>query len=209
MLDSVSLAGSRLKPNEDASGATALRAWVIDGATGLGDPIIPGTSDAAWIARRASYLFYRFAHISDTTEMLTQVAAELEKAFVRERGRAPQERWEIPCAAFMMLTLRRDNGVEVSHLGDCRLLLRTHDGIAHAIGATAESERQERSLPRSFRPPARRRATARHRRWRRCAPAVPAPTLAPNLAACSRQTRLSCRWSRSRDSRLRARRTRC
>ncbi|MGL4495473.1 MAG: protein phosphatase 2C domain-containing protein [Beijerinckiaceae bacterium] len=150
LLDSVSLAGSRLKPNEDAFGAISTRAWVIDGATGLGDPIIPGSSDAAWIARRASYLFYRFAHIGDTVEMLMQVAAELEKAFLRERGRAPQERWEIPCAAFMMLTARVGGQVEVAHLGDCRLLLRSHDGISHAIGATAESEKQEARFAAQF-----------------------------------------------------------
>ena len=150
MIDAVSLAGSRLKPNEDAFGATAFRAWVIDGATGLGDPIIPGNSDAAWIARRASYLFYRFAHVADTADMLSNVAAELEKAFVRDRGRAPEARWEIPCASFLMLTARAGGSVEIAHLADCRALLRSHDGLTHAIGATAESEKSEAQFAAKF-----------------------------------------------------------
>lgn len=146
----MTLAGARHKPNEDALGSTSYRAWVIDGATGLGDTLMPGNSDAAWIARRANYLFHRFAHETDTRDMLAHVAAELEKAFERERGRAPMARWEIPCAAFMMMTVRGADQVEVAHLGDCRAILRSKDNLTHVIGATPESEKVEAQFAAKF-----------------------------------------------------------
>ena len=36
--------------NEDRAGATARAAWVIDGATGLGESLLPHASDAGWFA---------------------------------------------------------------------------------------------------------------------------------------------------------------
>lgn len=126
------------------------RAWVIDGATGLGDTLMPGNSDAAWIARRASALFHRFADVSDTQAMLAEVAAALEQDFLRERGRAPLDRWEIPCAAFMMITSRPGGAIEVAHLGDCRAILRGKDNLTHVIGATPESEKREAQFAAKF-----------------------------------------------------------
>ncbi len=50
LLDSISVAGNPAKANEDAFGADARAAVVMDGATGLGDNLMPGPSDAAWLA---------------------------------------------------------------------------------------------------------------------------------------------------------------
>ena len=51
LLDSLSLPGDMDKPNEDAFAQNGGAAVVLDGATPLGDPLMPGPSDAAWIAR--------------------------------------------------------------------------------------------------------------------------------------------------------------
>ena len=51
LLDLLSLPGDPAKPNEDAFGHDAVAAVVIDGATPLGDGLMPGPSDAAWIAQ--------------------------------------------------------------------------------------------------------------------------------------------------------------
>ena len=50
LLESLALPGDAAKPNEDAFGQDELAAVVIDGATPLGDGLMPGPSDAAWIA---------------------------------------------------------------------------------------------------------------------------------------------------------------
>ena len=50
ILDTISLPGDPLKPNDDAFGHAENAAVVIDGATSLGDPLMPGDSDAAWLA---------------------------------------------------------------------------------------------------------------------------------------------------------------
>ncbi|WP_342362892.1 protein phosphatase 2C domain-containing protein [Terrarubrum flagellatum] len=143
IIDAVSLAGSRLKPNEDAYGLARNRAWVIDGATGLGDPIVSTTSDAAWVAHRANELFARHAAIADTAVMMESVAADLEYAFLRERRREPEARWEIPCASFMMLSAIDGRTCELAWLGDCRVILVGANGELQAFGATPASEAKE------------------------------------------------------------------
>lgn len=143
LIDAVSLAGSRTRPNEDFLGRAADRVWVIDGATGLGDPIVSAASDAAWLAALASECFSRHARLADTRAMMAAVAANLDAAFRSERSRPPQERWEIPCASFLMLTDRGAAGCEIAWLGDCRVILRSEDSALMAFGATAESEARE------------------------------------------------------------------
>ena len=51
LIDSLSLPGNPEKPNDDAFGFGDQAALVLDGATGLGEPLMPGKSDAAWLAR--------------------------------------------------------------------------------------------------------------------------------------------------------------
>ncbi len=143
LIDAVTLAGSRRRPNEDAFGRAGNRAWVIDGATGLGDPIVSSTSDAAWLATRASHFFAARAHVEDTRAMMAMVADDLQQAFLRERRREPRERWEIPCGAFMMLTMGEGEACELAWLGDCRAILEGADGRLQAFGATPASEARE------------------------------------------------------------------
>src|SRR5689334_24859231 len=63
LLDSLSLPGDAAKPNEDAFGHDAVAAVVLDGATPLGDPLMPGPSDAAWIAQFGARRL--LAHLKD------------------------------------------------------------------------------------------------------------------------------------------------
>ena len=63
ILDTFSLPGDPFKPNDDAFAHTHNAAVVLDGATGLGDPLMPGASDAAWIAHFGARRL--MAHIGD------------------------------------------------------------------------------------------------------------------------------------------------
>lgn len=143
IIDTLSLAGSRSKPNDDMFGLAGNRVWVIDGATSLGDPIVSATSDAAWLAHRASQFFAKYAGVVDTRAMMDAVAADLDDAFNRERERPPVDRWEIPIGAFMMLTVLSEEACEIAWMSDCRAILQDADGVIHSFGATPESEARE------------------------------------------------------------------
>ena len=51
LLESLSLPGDPAKPNEDAFAHAPQAALVMDGATPLGEALMPGRSDAAWLAQ--------------------------------------------------------------------------------------------------------------------------------------------------------------
>ena len=63
LVESFSLAGDPAKPNEDAFGGSDQAAVVLDGATMLGDGLMPGPSDAAWIAQFGARRL--IAHLKD------------------------------------------------------------------------------------------------------------------------------------------------
>ena len=58
VLQMISLAGDAASANDDRVGASDAIAWVIDGATDLGEPGLLGTrGGAAWIAMEANAAF--------------------------------------------------------------------------------------------------------------------------------------------------------
>ena len=104
ILDSLSLPGDPAKPNEDAFGHDAAAALVLDGATPLGDPLMPGPSDAAWIAHFGARRL--LAHLKDgdaPREALAQALADTEKSFAALSRHPVQEKWQTPCASMMMV----------------------------------------------------------------------------------------------------------
>jgi hypothetical protein len=143
IIDAISLAGSRAKVNDDTYGSAGHRIWVIDGATGLGDPLLPGQSDAAWVARTANRLLHAHHAIRDSQQLVEAVIAGTVSAFAAERLRAPEARWELPCASLLMLTFEQD-AIEAVWLGDCRGILES-GGVLHTCGETAEGEAHERA----------------------------------------------------------------
>ena len=89
LLDHVSLPGDPAKPNEDSFAMLDHAALVLDGATPLGPSLLPGPSDAAWIAqfgaRRLS------AHLKDgdaPEDALQACAARRGKKLRRTAARA-------------------------------------------------------------------------------------------------------------------------
>lgn len=145
LVDQISMGGFRHKPNEDRAGMAGAHAWVIDGATGLGDPFMPGASDAAWLAQRAGEALARNAALQDHASLLSAVADDLVDAFEAERTRDLQHRWELPCGAFMLATACAD-GIALSWVGDCRAIVAVHEGPMLTFGATPASEADEARL---------------------------------------------------------------
>ncbi len=128
LLDSLSLPGDAAKPNEDAFAHTHSAALVMDGATPLGEKLMPGPSDAAWLAQFGTRRL--MAHLRDGNAPQDALAHALEdarKSFEALRRRPLREKWETPCAS-MMLVAETNSGTEFLWYGDCTALLLKKDG---------------------------------------------------------------------------------
>lgn len=141
VLDTLSIAGSLEKPNEDAFGHGPDCAWVLDGATGLADtPLLPGRSDAAWLAWFASRQIEKkvaerkqAVARRDLKQLTRSVIEDACAEFEILRVRDPVARYELPTAA-MMMARAGEGGLECAFFRDCRLFLLTEDGAFHDVG---------------------------------------------------------------------------
>jgi Protein phosphatase 2C len=144
IIDSISIAGDRAKPNDDACGAAGNRIWVIDGATGLGGSLLTGNSDAAWLASTANRLFHTHHAVRDSDQLVRIVIEGIRAAFDSERIAEPEARWQLPMASFLLLTISAET-VEAVWLADCRTILEI-DGKIVTCGETPDGEAEERKL---------------------------------------------------------------
>lgn len=145
VIDQISLGGFRDRANEDRLGLAGRHAWVIDGATGLGEPFMGAGSDAAWLAQRTHEAFTRLAFTEDPAELMAEAAEDLIAAFETERTREVREPWELPCGAFLLASASAD-GLTLTWAGDCRALVKAEAGPLMAFGATPMSEEAEAGL---------------------------------------------------------------
>ena len=123
--DSLSLPGGR--PNEDALAHSEHAALVMDGATPLGEALMPGASDAAWLAGFGARRL--MAHLKDGDVPMAALAHALgdaEKSFTALRRRPLRETWEMPCAS-MILAVEDGADIEFLWFGDCTALLLKND----------------------------------------------------------------------------------
>jgi hypothetical protein len=141
--------------NEDVIGYAPTAAWVIDGATGVVDPLMPCVSDAAWFAQRASRLIADF--IADDSKVGTRALLiavinacrrELENNAFRSASRLDEH----PSAAFAMVRVF-DGRIELSTLGDCRIGYLDHSRRPTIFGTTGleKFERRTVALAKSIR----------------------------------------------------------
>src|SRR4029079_9305720 len=103
LLLSLSLPGDPAKSNEDAFGLGDQAAVVIDGATPLGDGLMPGPSDAAWIAQFGARRL--MAHLKDgdgARKAWRATLGDAQKSFEALRRHPPEEMWQMPCASMML-----------------------------------------------------------------------------------------------------------
>lgn len=143
VIEHLSLPGDPAKANEDAFGHGGSEAVVIDGATPLGDSLMPGPSDAAWIAQFGARRL--MAHLRDgdgARKALRATLADTQKSFEALRRHAPEEMWQTPCAS-MMLAVAGEGGVEFLWFGDCAALVKQGDAPVTVIGETFEKRADE------------------------------------------------------------------
>ena len=143
LLDQLSLPGDPAKANEDAFGQSEAAAVVIDGATPLGDSLMPGPSDAAWIAQFGARRL--MAHLKDgdgARKALRATLGDTQKSFEALRRHPPEEVWQTPCAS-MMLAVPADGAVEFLWFGDCAALVQQGDAAVSVVGETFDKRAAE------------------------------------------------------------------
>jgi hypothetical protein len=143
LLDGLTLPGNPAKPNEDAFGHAANAALVMDGATGLGDSLMPGASDAAWLAQFGARRI--LAHIgagAAATDAVRSALADAEKSFKALRRREPKETYEIPFSS-MMLVAAAAKGFEALFYGDCAALVKRPDAKLEVLGIAFQNRARE------------------------------------------------------------------
>jgi serine/threonine protein phosphatase PrpC len=146
LIQSLSIAGDSSKANDDRTGAGHAHAWVIDGATDLGEPGLLGNrGGAAWIAAEADRAFAA-ADSRSIEQMCRTVFEHVAAAFAEQRTRTP-ESWELPSASFLAVSIT-DNVIDCAWLGDCSALL-IRDGQATRIGPQRDIRDDETDLARS------------------------------------------------------------
>src|SRR6476646_11044720 len=106
LIDSLTLPGDPAKPNEDSFAASSVAACVFDGATGLGDRLMPGRSDAQWIAQFGARRFRAHAESGEGSirDCLRAAAADAEKSYRALRKREPIENYEVAYASAVTAT---------------------------------------------------------------------------------------------------------
>ena len=144
LLDSLSLPGDSSKPNEDSFAHAAGFACVFDGATVLGENLMPGPSDALWLAQFGARRLRAHAESnSGPRDALRATAADAQKSFAALRRRAPAETYETPFSSLMALFIRGEK-LEALWFGDCAALIRSPDGAVSVVGETLKVRARER-----------------------------------------------------------------
>lgn len=150
IIDSISLAGTTHKPNEDALGHRDDAAFVIDGATGLGDNIVTGEigSDAAWLAEFCRVHFLEMLADAETTKNIVAKTNTLVGHLITYLGgNTPIPGWQRPVAGFQMLRIV-DNKLIAYGLGDCVAYVMTNDGTTKVITPMGDHGDEEMSRAR-------------------------------------------------------------
>jgi len=144
LINSLSLPGNPDKPNEDAFAHNGHMAAVFDGVTGLGENLMPGGSDAAWLARFGARRLAAHSEDGGNPRYWIKSAAEdAAKSFAALRRRGPKERYEISLASLMLVSIG-DNTLEAVWLGDCSAIVRMPDVEPKILGDAVESRARER-----------------------------------------------------------------
>lgn len=143
VLDQLSMPGNPEKQNEDALGTSDNAVVVMDGATGLGDNLMPGKSDAAWLSAFGARRLMSYARDGATPqEAVTAALFDAQTSFEALRRRTPSGTWETPFSS-MMLIAQDAQGIEALWFGDCAALVKRPDGKVELVGEAFEKRQKE------------------------------------------------------------------
>jgi len=136
--------GNPAKPNDDAFCHADSLAAVFDGATSLGEPLLPVDSDAAWIARKGAEGLIAHQDLPPR-DALARAAADAERDYIALRMRAPRENYELPLSSMMMVGLSND-ALEFYWFGDCTALVKVPGQVFTVVGDALAKKGGEAAL---------------------------------------------------------------
>jgi serine/threonine protein phosphatase PrpC len=149
VIASLSDAGKPGRPNEDRFGANRTAAFVLDGATGLGDrQFMTGfETDAAWIADYAAQrLVVELVPEVEVAELVRRISADARQIFDATAGEQPRYAW--PAAALAGLRVN-DTGLQFFGLGDSVVYLLHDDGRTETFTALPDAFAREQAAARA------------------------------------------------------------
>ena len=150
ILESVSVPGDPAKPNDDAFAAEPVAAAVFDGATMVSENLMPGKSDAAWIATFGARRL--LSHLKDGDSpraALRHALADAERSFAGLRRRVPAAPHELPLAS-MILAVPNETGFDALWYGDCAALVLRPGETAEVVGAALAKRAGESAAAQRF-----------------------------------------------------------
>jgi len=124
--------------NEDRWGTRDGKAvWVLDGATGIADErVLPGPSDALWLVEHVDRgLRGRAVSGNAPADVLRPIVRQARAAFGKAALRPDAPTVDLPGGALAMLRLV-ETSVELSSLGDCRIVHRDAVGTVACFGTS-------------------------------------------------------------------------
>jgi len=138
IVETLSLPGHPAKPNEDSFAAGPEAAAVLDGATPVAEPLLPGRSDAAWLSQFGARRLLSHIKNGDTPRLaLRHALADAEHSFNGLVRRKALHRYELPFAS-MIFAVPEERGLGLLWYGDCAALVQHPDGTVEVIGAALE-----------------------------------------------------------------------
>ncbi|MEP0942896.1 MAG: PP2C family serine/threonine-protein phosphatase [Rhizobiaceae bacterium] len=131
VIDCWSLAGSARRANEDTFGSNPHCAFVIDGATGLGDEqqLEGEASDAAWLASYArNHLVENLDEPCSLHLLIRNLSRQMRLSFFELASEKNIPRYAWPTASFALLYGSNDK-LTFAGLGDCTLYIESNAGV--------------------------------------------------------------------------------
>ncbi|AJA11655.1 hypothetical protein FG91_00663 [Sphingopyxis sp. LC81] len=142
--------------NEDVVGYTDFAAWVIDGASGIGENLVSAVSDAQWFAQRVDRELRDLLASKPTMpfeDLFAAVIRHCRSSYSTLARRPPAGRHELPSAAIAFVRALPEK-VELATLGDCRIAYRSLGGEEFAEhgdgGNIGPFEHRTKALARSI-----------------------------------------------------------
>ncbi|SIQ52957.1 Protein phosphatase 2C [Rhizobium sp. RU35A] len=149
VIASLSDASKPGRPNEDRFGANRTAAFVLDGATGLGDRqfMTSHDTDAAWIADYATRrMAVELTPEVEVADVLRAISADARTLFDATAGEQPRYAWPAAALAGLRVTER---GLEFFGLGDSVVYLLHDDGRAETLTALPQAFEREQAAARA------------------------------------------------------------
>jgi len=149
VIDSISDPGKPERANEDRLAWNASSAFVVDGATGLGDrQFMTGFgSDAAWIADfAAKRLMSEVTPEANFADIIRRISQDAKINFEAVAGDQPRYTWPVAALAGLRVT---PTGLQFAGLGDSVVYILHDDGREENLMALPDAFEREQAAARA------------------------------------------------------------